>query len=288
LADSVDYKNVGAKQHEHLQKHYYPMYSLNKFYEGREMKNPLEGEKNISYSPKIDGAAISLLYIDGTLTRVLTRGDGVEGTDITDKFLATNLVPKQLHYSGVLQITGEIAAPKHVPNSRNYAAGALNLKDINEFRTRSISFFAYGMQPYAHDTYDADMALLSKLGFGTIKDPEIHNIYPCDGLVYRVNSNKRFQELGYTSKAPKGAYALKEVGECVETTILSVEWNTSKSGKVTPVAILDPVYIGDKLVSRATLNNPGFIESLGIQIGDTVGLILGGEVIPVVTHKISG
>ena len=288
LAESVGYNTVGSKQHEHLQKHYFQMYSLQKYYEGRDAPKPLEGEKDISYSPKIDGAAISVLYIDGQLSRVLTRGDGVEGTDITDKFLATNLVPKSLHYSGVLQITGEIAAPKHVPNSRNYAAGALNLKDINEFRTRSISFFAYGMQPTVNKTYDEDMALLSRLGFDTIKDPEIHNIYPCDGVVYRVNSNARFLELGYTSKAPRGAYALKEVGECVETTILSVEWNVSKSGKVTPVALLDPVYIGDKLVSRATLNNPGFIESLGIEIGDTVALVLGGEIIPVVCHKISG
>lgn len=288
LAESVGYKSVGAKQHEHLQNHYFQMYSLQKYYEGRDATKPLEGEKDISYSPKIDGAAISILYLDGRLSRVLTRGDGIEGTDITDKFLATNLVPKTLHHRGVLQITGEIAAPKHVPNSRNYAAGSLNLKDVNEFKTRSVSFFAYGVQPTVNKTYDEDMALLSKLGFGTIKDPDIHNIYPCDGVVYRINSNARFLELGYTSKSPKGAYALKEVGECVETTLLNVEWNTSKSGKVTPVAILEPVYIGDKLVSRATLNNPGFIESLGLQIGDTVAVVLGGEVIPVVCHKISG
>ena len=287
LAESVGYNTVGAKQHEHLQKHYYQMYSLQKFYEDEGKQNPLVQEKDISVSPKLDGAAISILYIDGKLSRVLTRGDGKEGTDITEKFLtSSSLVPKEIRHSGILQVTGEVAAPNHVPNARNYAAGALSLKDNEEFKTRAITFFAYGMQPSCYETYDEDMALLSKLGFNTIKDPEIHNIYPTDGLVYRVNSNKRFEELGYTSKHPRGAYARKERGDTVESTILDVEWSVGKSGKVTPVAILSPIMLGDKLVSRATLNNPGFIEMLDIHLGDKVAVGMGGEVIPVIYHKI--
>lgn len=286
LAESVGYNDVGARQHENVQKHYFPMYSLQKFYESRKSKNPLEGENNICYSPKIDGAAISILYIDGELSRVLTRGDGKEGTDITNKFIGSKLIPQKLHHTGIVQITGEVAAPKHIPNARNYAAGALNLKDVEEFKTRAITFIAYGMQPTQNETYEEDMDLLGRMGFTTIKESDLHNIYPCDGIVYRTNSNKRFSDLGYTSKFPLGAYALKEEGEAVETTLLDVEWNTSKSGKVTPVAILEPVYIEDKLVSRATLNNPGFIEMLDIQIGDKVAVILGGSIIPVITHKI--
>lgn len=286
LSESVGYNTIGAKQHEHLQKHYFQMYSLQKFYEDEPKENPLSSEADISFSHKLDGAAISILYLDGILTRVLTRGDGREGTDVTDKFLGSKLLPQTLHHTGVLQVTGELAAPKHIPNARNYAAGALNLKDVNEFRTRAIEFFAYGMQPFQYPTFEEDMELLSRLGFNTIKTNDLDKIYPTDGIVFRVNSNKRFEELGYTSKHPRGAYARKTRPEGAETTIIGVEWQVGKSGKVTPVAILEPVLLGDATISRATLNNPGFIEQLGIQIGDTVHVIRAGEIIPCITHKV--
>jgi NAD-dependent DNA ligase len=286
LAEASGYNAVGAKQHEHLCKHYYPMYSLQKFYEGEGKNNPLAGEKDISYSHKLDGAAIEVLYIDGKLSRVITRGDGKEGTDITNKFLDSGILPKELHHTGVVQIDGEIAAPLHVPNARNYAAGALNLKDLAEFKTRAIEFFAYSIRPAQYETYEEDMDLLERLGFNTVKQPELDKRYPTDGVVFRVNSNKRFEELGYTSKHPRGAYALKARPEGAETTIKEVVWQVGKSGKVTPVAILDPVVLGDATISRATLNNPGFIEDLDIQIGDTVHIIRSGEIIPCITHKV--
>jgi len=286
LAESSGYARIGAKQHEEVCKHYFPMWSLQKYYED-EGKKPLEGSRNLSRTPKLDGAAISILYLDGTLSQVLTRGDGIEGREITNKFLASKtLIPHSIDLLGAYQVTGEIVAPKHVENSRNYAAGALNLKDDAEFCTRAISFFAYGVYPYLTDTFSKDMDTLSRLGFNTVQDPEIHNIYPCDGVVFRIDNNKEFAELGYTAKHPRGAYALKERQEAVETEILAVEWGVGKSGKITPVAILKPVMIGDKCVTRATLNNPAFIENLGIRIGDTVGVILGGEIIPCITHKV--
>lgn len=285
LADSCEFRSVGAKQHEHIEKHYFPMYSLQKYYEDEGRVRPLSGE-DISYSPKLDGAAISILYVEGQLTRVLTRGDGIEGTDITEKFISTSLVPHTIRCSGIVQITGEVCAPQHIPNARNYAAGALNLKSVDEFRTRAVEFFAYGIQPFARDTFDEDMQLLKSIGFNTIKDADLDKIYPTDGVVFRVNSNKRFEELGFTSNHPRGAYALKQRGDTVESEILDVVWQTGKSGKITPVAILKPVYLGDKLISRATLNNPGFIESLDIQIGSKIAVGLGGEIIPVIYHKV--
>lgn len=286
LADSIGYAKVGAKQHENICKHYYPMYSLQKYYEDEGVA-PLADVANKVRTPKLDGAAISNLYFDGTLVQSLTRGDGIEGTDITAKMYARkDLVPLKIDRLGVVQVIGEIAAPKNIPNSRNYASGALNLKDLAEFSTRAISFFAYGVYPSVADTYTHDIQLLKSLGFGTIFDSDLHNIYPCDGIVFRVDSNRQFEDLGYTSKHPRGAYAKKERQEAVETQILSVEWGVGKTGKVTPVAILKPIMIGDKLVSRATLNNPGFIEMLGLCIGDTVGVILGGEIIPCITHKV--
>ncbi len=286
LAESVGYKSVGSTQHEHIQKHCFPMYSLQKYYEDDGKVNPLQGEKDISYSVKLDGAAISILYINGHLTRVLTRGDGKEGTDVTDKFVNSTLIPARIHHDGLIQITGEIAAPSHVPNARNYAAGALNLKDVNEFRTRAIEFFAYGVQPTQCDTFEEDMELLARVGFNTVKLIDLDKIYPTDGIVFRVNSNKRFEELGYTANHPRGAYARKTRPEGAETKILDVVWQVGKSGKVTPVAILEPAMLGDATISRATLNNPGFIEELGIQIGDTVHIIRAGEIIPCITHKV--
>lgn len=284
LSEVSGFDQLGSKQHEHLEKHYYPMWSLAKYYEGEGKRPELDGP--VDTSPKLDGAAISILYVDHKLTRVLTRGDGEEGTVITDKFLATKLVPHEIPEGAVIQITGEIVAGKHIENARNYAAGSLNLKDVNEFRTRAVEFFAYGVQPNQCGMFHQDMRRLKSWGFNTVKDPELHNIFPCDGVVHRLDNYSQFYSAGYTSKHPRGAYALKERGVATETVITDVEWQTGKSGKVTPVAILEPCKIGDKIVTRATLNNIAFIRALDIRIGDTVGVILGGEVIPKITHKV--
>lgn len=286
LAEAIGYTSVGAPVAKAKVKHVYPMWSLQKHYEDEGI-HPLADIANKSSSPKLDGAALSLLYIDGKLVQAATRGDGVEGQDVTDKFLATSLVPHIVDGMGpVVQITGEVCTPKNIENARNYAAGSLNLKSVDEFRTRAVEFFAYGVSPTIFRTYDEDMSWLKTQGFNTIKDPELHNIYPCDGIVYRVNDNAKFESMGYTSKFPHGAYALKERQEAVETEILDVEWQVGKTGKVTPVAILKPVMIGDASISRATLNNPGFIEMLGIEIGDTVAIIRSGEIIPKILHKV--
>ena len=284
LAESVNYSEIGSKQHEHLEAHYFPMYSLQKHYEDEGKPPALNGKTDSS--PKLDGAAVSILYVGGNLVRVLTRGDGTNGTLITDKFLATTLVPHTIPELGVVQITGEIVAGKHIENARNYAAGSLNLKDVNEFRTRAVEFFAYGVQPNQSLTFSQDMRRLKIWGFSTVKDPELHNIFPCDGVVHRLDNYSEFFAAGYTSKHPRGAYALKERGEAVETTILAVEWQTGKSGKVTPVAILEPVLVGDATVSRATLNNIAFIRALDLRVGDRVGIVRAGEIIPQITHKV--
>lgn len=289
LADSCGYNKVGAKQHGNVEQHMYRMYSLQKYYEDEGQKRPLEGIGDVSSSVKLDGAAISLLYVNRQLVRALTRGDGVEGQDVTEKILATKLVPHTLpdwFAHPVFQVTGEVVAPINIENARNYAAGALNLKSITEFAERTLSFVAYGVYPYITATHNDDMRALQTMGFGTCKELHLEKIFPSDGMVFRVNKNSLFDEMGYTAKHPRGAYALKIRAQHVETTLLSVEWQVGKSGKVTPVAILEPVYIGDALVSRATLNNPGFIESLDLRIGDRVAVIRSGEIIPCILHKV--
>ena len=286
LAASVGYSRLGNPVESAKVKHTFPMWSLQKHYEDEGVA-PLAGISDVSASPKLDGAALALLYVDGHLVRATTRGDGVEGQDVTEKFLGSKLVPQTVDGLGnVAQIVGEVCAPKHIENARNYAAGALNLKDTAEFRTRAVEFFAYGVEPSQFPTYSEDMKWLKRLGFNTVKDPELHNIYPCDGVVYRVNNNKLFKEMGYTAKHPKGAYALKERQEAVETQILAVEWQVNRTGRVTPVAILEPVKVGDAVISRATLNNVAFIEALGIEIGDTVAVQRAGMIIPQILHKV--
>lgn len=286
LADSVGYNRLGSPVSSAKTKHVFPMWSLRKHYEDEGVA-PLAGISDISASPKLDGAALALVYVSGVFVRATTRGDGVEGQDVTDKFMGSKLIPQKVDGLGdLVQIVGEVCAPKHIENARNYAAGALNLKDLEEFKTRAVEFFAYGVEPFQFNSYNEDMAWLKSQGFNTVKDPELHNIFPCDGIVYRVNSNKLFKEMGYTAKHPHGAYALKERQEAVETKIIAVEWQVGKTGKVTPVAILEPIMIGDAVVSRATLNNPGFIESLGIEIGDTVAIVRSGEIIPKILHKV--
>lgn len=286
LADSCGYNKVGAEAVGKTAKHLYQMYSLQKYYED-EGKRPLEGYTDLAMSVKLDGAAISLLYVEGELVQALTRGDGIEGQVITDKILAhSGLVPHKISVPGLVQITGEIVAPKHIENARNYAAGSLNLKDVNEFKTRALSFFAYGAQPSITPTHTGDLKQLKQMGFQVINDPELDKIYPCDGMVFRVNDNAEFYNMGFTAKHPRGAYAKKERQAHVETKLLGVEWQVGKSGKVTPVAILEPVLIGDAVVSRATLNNPGFIETLDLRIGDVVAVIRSGEIIPCILHKV--
>ncbi len=288
LADSVDYAAVGSKQHENVEKHLYRMYSLQKFYPDDKIVAPLS-EYELSMTPKLDGAAVSLLYIDGQLARVLTRGDGIEGRIVTEKFLATNLVPHFIeNVPKLFQINGELASPKHIDNARNYAAGALNLGSIEEFKSRAVTFFAYGLYPFLTESFTKDIQFLSKNGFNTVMDAELHNIYPTDGIVFRIDNNKDFESLGYTSKHPRGAYARKERQESVETKLLDVEWQVGKSGKVTPVAILEPIIVEGKNITRATLNNPGFINALDLYIGCSVGVRLAGQIIPEVTHKIEG
>ncbi len=284
LAESCGYNKVGAAQDGDTQRHLYPMYSLQKWYEDEDRPNPLQGHSNVVMTPKLDGAAVSVLYVDGLFVRALTRGDGKEGRDVTPKL--ARLVPNQIEQPGVVQITGEVCAPAHVENSRNYAAGSLNLGSLEEFNTRSVEFFAYQVTPAPTNSYTWDLKCLKTWGFNTVFDDNLHHIYPTDGVVFRVDSNQVFEELGYTAKHPRGAYAKKTRGAVVETTILSVEWGVCKTGKVTPVAILDPVLVGDAVVSRATLNNPGFIQALDLHIGDRVAVRRAGEIIPEIVYKV--
>ena len=244
-------------------KHYYQLFSLQKVFENEiSTNNPFQTyKKPVVVTPKLDGAAVSLLYVEGKLHRALTRGDGKKGIDVTEH-LKTR-VPHSIHPNSpsVVQITGEVVAPKAIKNSRNYAAGALNLKDTKEFETRELLFIVYGVQPYIKETWTQDMNLLSGWKFWTVVENEWTQ-YPHDGYVFRVDSNEDFENFGYTAHHPKGAYALKRRQKGVKTILVDVIWSVGKSGVVAPVAILKPVEIDDAIISRATLHNTAFIRDL--------------------------
>lgn len=258
--------------------HHPRMYSLKKHYD-KDGTPPLALEKCIK-TPKLDGAAVALYYYNGRLELALTRGDGKKGRDITDKLKL--LVPTVIGDGFSGQITGEVVADKELPNSRNYASGALNLKSIDEFNQRCreglLTFVAYDCTG-EFSTYQEKLHWLATELFATCDLPGLE-MFPTDGVVYRLNSEKEFKSLGYTDKFPRGAFAFKTEKDAVETTLIDVVWQTGKSGKVTPVAILESVDIDGANVSRATLNNMAYIEGLNLEIGCRVRVIRSGEIIP--------
>lgn len=284
LAKQHDFTDVGARvDTTRAIKHAYRMYSLQKCFVGEPVIK-LTGP--VVETPKLDGAAIALVYVDGNYVRALTRGDGKAGLDITSK--VRHLVPQEIFRNGIVQITGEIVAPKTIPNARNYAAGALNLKDDYEILKRDLTFVAYGIQPYQTKYWEEDMELLLNWGFRTVAfyQEYLTNTFPTDGIVYRVNNNEEFEKLGYTDKHPRGAFALKKQQEGVITVLQDVIWQVGRTGVVSPVAVLEPVLVGDATVSRATLHNMKYIEDLGLELGCEVEIIRSGEIIPRVVRRV--
>jgi NAD-dependent DNA ligase len=286
LAEYYGYEGVGAPVVGDRIPHAFPMWSLQKCYDDEPLID-LGGE--VVMTPKLDGAAVALYYAEGRLALALTRGDGKEGLDITDK-MAT-LVPNELEHwiNPFLQITGEIVAPKTIENARNYAAGALNLKSVDEFQSRDLTFVAYGITPFVdNEHWSMDMQYLHSELFNTVlnKSKDWYNQFPQDGLVYRLNKHSEFQALGYTAKHPRGAFALKERKGGVVTKLLAVEWQVGRSGVVSPVAILEPVNIGGAVVSRATLHNAKYIQELGLELYCLVEVIRAGEIIPRVVRRV--
>ena len=280
LADKHQYNAVGYKVTDAVP-HTYRMYSLKKCFDLTDA--PLSIEDCIE-TPKLDGAAVSLLYVEGLLQLALTRGDGIQGRDITDKMRL--LVPEEISITNLVQITGEVVAPSSVPNARNFASGSLGLNDLEEFATRPLAFVAYGQERVVNRNYDATLEGLERIGFNTALSFDCTD-YPTDGIVYRLRDNFEFEKMGHTSNHPRGAFALKEQKMGEITTLIDVVWQLGKSGVVSPVGILDPIEIGGATVSRATLHNIEYIRDLDLEIGCQVEVIRSGEIIPRIVRRIN-
>jgi DNA ligase (NAD+) len=293
---------------------------LGEFY--RRIKKELPGEQvSFNCELKIDGVALELIYKDGKLEAAVTRGDGTVGDEVTENVRYIRSIPQEMKsITADFEVRGEVymereefekinkqrreADQKTFANPRNLAAGSIKALDPTIQENRNLKFFTYGLTtplPVEHSQH-VQLQALKKMGFTVNEYMEQHNSlgeimdfiqriekirdklpYDIDGVVVKVDSLDQFDRLKTTAKSPRGAIAFKFKARQAETIILDVIFSVGRTGKVTPVADLDPVFLAGSTIGRATLHNEQEIARKDIRIGDTVIIEKGGDVIPKVT-----
>ena len=272
----------------------------------------------VSVEYKFDGLTINLTYRDGKLVQAATRGDGVTGEVVTEQVKTIRSVPLSIPYKGVLEVQGEgimrLSAleeynsdPTVTPlkNARNAAAGAIRNLDPAQTAKRKLEVVCYNVNYIEGRRFDSgsemmvflkeqkfkvsDMYVLAddeETVFGTLD--KIESVRPTldfliDGAVVKADDFAMREELGYTEKFPRWAMAYKFAAEEMTTTVRDVIWQVSRTGKLNPLAVLDPVDIGGVTVSRATLNNISEIRRKDVRIGSRVFVRRSNDVIPEIT-----
>ena len=310
--------------------HEFRMYSLDNSYSKEEVeeweKRVLKGlgTDKVSFvcELKYDGASIDLTYDHGQLVQATTRGDGVQGDEITANVRTIRSVPLTLKgdYPDHFHIRGEIIILKEgfkkmneqriaegedpYMNPRNTASGSLKLQDTAEVAKRPLDcllYYVVGDNLPVDNQFDSlqkardwgfKVPSQSKLCHSTDEvmefinywDTRRHDLpYETDGVVIKVNDYQAQQELGYTSKSPRWAIAYKFKAEEVTTSLESISYQVGRTGAITPVANLSPVLLAGTIVKRASLHNADQIAKLGLHIGDQVFVEKGGEIIPKIT-----
>lgn len=275
--------------------------------------------KAIGYLPeltceyKFDGLTLNLLYDGGELVKASTRGNGTIGEVVTAQVNTIRYLPHTISYKGRIEIQGEgilrlsafnrynATASEPLKNARNGVAGAIRNLNPQVTKERDLSFFAYniGYSEKQFATQAEIREFLKAEGFETEGDFALASDaqsamkyadntgekresldYLIDGVVYKVNDLSLREEIGFTEKFPKWAVAYKFKADEMTTTLNDVEWQVSRSAKLNPIAILEPVDIGGVTVSRATLNNYGDIMKKKVKIGDKVFVRRSNDVIP--------
>ncbi len=308
-------------------RHRYPMYSLGNTYSPEEVadfekriKKELSGTIEYVCELKYDGVAIALTYRNGRLERAVTRGDGIQGDDVTDNVKTIRSIPLNLRgndYPDEFVIRGEILFSHQAfeqinrekekkgespfANPRNAAAGTLKLQNSSMVAKRPLDCFLYSLigENLPYRFHYENLVKAKEWGFKISAqlqkcrnieeifdyinywEKERENLpYDIDGVVIKVNSYDQQEELGYTAKSPRWAIAYKFKAEQVETKLLSVDFQVGRTGAVTPVANLEPVHLSGTIVKRASLHNEDQIKLLDVRINDSVYIEKGGEIIP--------
>jgi len=273
---------------------------------------------------KFDGVSISLIYQDGLLTTAVTRGDGTKGDDVTANIKTIRTIPLRVAGPDLpawFEVRGEVFMPRHAfqqlnklreeageevyANARNTASGTVKMQDSAEVARRKLDCYVYFLlgEEVAARTHEESINKLQAWGFPVsptyqkcqtlaevndyIKKWETKRSelpLDTDGVVIKVNDVQQQQQLGYTAKSPRWAVAFKYKAESMSTRLRGITYQVGRTGAVTPVAELEPVFLAGTTVKRASLHNANEIERLGLRTGDFVFVQKGGEIIPKVTH----
>ena len=284
------------------------------------MREEFGDEAEFLVETKIDGLSMALRYEEGELKLAVTRGDGItEGEDVTmNAKQIPDVVLKMAEPVPYIEIRGEVymtrrafesvnakaeeEGKKTFANPRNCAAGTLRQIDTRITKERGLSLFIFNVQETKGVTFNTHLEGYEYLKRNGVK--VIENCYKCktadevwdaiqkigdmrgeleydiDGAVVKLNNLSERNKLGNTIKFPRWAVAYKYPPEVKETRLLEVEVNTGRTGRVTPVAVFEPISLCGTMVSRATLHNQDFIDQLGLGIGDTILVYKSGEIIP--------
>lgn len=276
--------------------------------------------------PKIDGLSVSLEYTNGVFTRGSTRGDGVQGEDITANLRTIKTIPLRLKKDlPFIEVRGEVYMPRDVflkivekqelngektfKNPRNAAAGSIRQKNPKITAERNLDIFVFNIQQIdgveIKGHYES-LEFLKEIGFKTIPffnkfdnvDDTLNEIerignirytlpFDIDGAVIKTDDFSMRETIGSTAKFPKWALAYKYPPEEKITKLIDIEINVGRTGVLTPTAVFEPVLVAGSTVSRATLHNQDFINDKGIRIGDTVTIRKAGDIIPEVLSVVS-
>ncbi len=273
-------------------------------------------EPELTAEYKFDGLTLNILYENGEMVKAATRGDGVTGEEVTAQVRTIEGVPRRISYKGRIEVQGEgimklsalaaynLSSAEPLKNARNGAAGAIRNLDPAVTASRHLTFMAYNIgysdrhfasQSEMHDFLkeegfetESDFTLLKGVDEAFAFAKKVEELRPSldfliDGVVFKVNDTALRDEIGYTEKFPKWAIAYKFKADEMTTVLRNVVWQVSRSAKLNPLAILDPVDIGGVTVRRATLNNYGDILKKKVRIGDRVFIRRSNDVIPEIT-----
>jgi DNA ligase (NAD+) len=293
--------------------HSKPMLSANKTKDVKEIEKFIKG-KEFYGSYKLDGLTVVVRYKDGKFVQGITRGTGTVGEDITEQCKFIKNLPMSISYKEDLELRGECVISwdefKRIneildtpyTHPRNLAAGTLRNLDLNILKNRNLSFIVFEcVTDIGENSKSKSLSYLKNIGFEIVPftksdctveqandalQPEFYQ-YPTDGIIFELDSRKLSESLGATSHHECCRMALKWEDELYETTLKDIEWNTSKTGLINPVAIFDPVDLDGAITTRATLHNISYIEDLQLGIGDTIQVYRANMVIPKVHSNLT-